>query len=156
MAVPLHSSSTARSAARLSYLGISFICRRYFVASSCRSGDGSAFSRSDFTGHGYTGFYESGPTEGPLKDASNIGVPRITPRSLKEHLDQFVVGQERAKKVLSVAVYNHYQRIQELDRQDEEVEEMLAQQARRDRARDMTHPIEGKSRSSWFIGRERH
>ncbi|MFZ1768175.1 MAG: ClpX C4-type zinc finger protein, partial [Caldilinea sp.] len=30
-----------------------------------------------------------------------------SPRSIVEHLDQYVIGQERAKKVLSVAVYNH-------------------------------------------------
>jgi len=34
-----------------------------------------------------------------------------TPRKLREKLDQYVVGQERAKVVLSVAVYNHYKRI---------------------------------------------
>ncbi len=33
------------------------------------------------------------------------------PMQLKENLDQYVIGQERAKKVLSVAVYNHYKRI---------------------------------------------
>ncbi len=33
------------------------------------------------------------------------------PIQLKENLDQYVIGQERAKKVLSVAVYNHYKRI---------------------------------------------
>lgn len=42
-----------------------------------------------------------------------------------------MVGQDRAKKVLSVAVYNHYQRIQELRRREEEAAEMLAQQERR-------------------------
>ncbi|KAK7061489.1 P-loop containing nucleoside triphosphate hydrolase protein [Favolaschia claudopus] len=35
-----------------------------------------------------------------------------TPRQLSQYLDQFVVGQETAKKVLSVAVFNHYQRVQ--------------------------------------------
>ncbi|QRW11730.1 ATP-dependent Clp protease ATP-binding subunit ClpX [Ceratobasidium sp. AG-Ba] len=38
----------------------------------------------------------------------------ISPRALVAHLDSFVVGQERAKKVLAVAVYNHYSRIRAL------------------------------------------
>ena len=35
-----------------------------------------------------------------------------TPRRIRERLDQYVIGQERAKVVLSVAVYNHYKRLQ--------------------------------------------
>ncbi|MDK2862219.1 MAG: ATP-dependent Clp protease ATP-binding subunit ClpX, partial [Thermodesulfobacterium sp.] len=34
------------------------------------------------------------------------------PSEIKAYLDQYVVGQERAKKILSVAVYNHYKRIE--------------------------------------------
>ena len=34
------------------------------------------------------------------------------PQEIKDYLDQYVIGQERAKKVLSVAVYNHYKRVQ--------------------------------------------
>jgi ATP-dependent Clp protease ATP-binding subunit ClpX len=34
-----------------------------------------------------------------------------TPESIKKTLDEYVIGQERAKKILSVAVYNHYKRI---------------------------------------------
>ncbi|MCX7959108.1 MAG: ATP-dependent Clp protease ATP-binding subunit ClpX, partial [Deltaproteobacteria bacterium] len=34
-----------------------------------------------------------------------------TPEKIKNFLDQYVIGQEQAKKVLSVAVYNHYKRI---------------------------------------------
>ncbi|MDR3247194.1 MAG: ATP-dependent Clp protease ATP-binding subunit ClpX, partial [Treponema sp.] len=34
-----------------------------------------------------------------------------TPREIKNYLDQFIIGQEDAKKALSVAVYNHYKRI---------------------------------------------
>ncbi|PMB15360.1 ATP-dependent protease ATP-binding subunit ClpX, partial [Fischerella thermalis CCMEE 5319] len=45
--------------------------------------------------------------------ASRPNTPRTipSPRAIVEHLDQYVIGQERAKKVLSVAVYNHYKRV---------------------------------------------
>ncbi|KIW28960.1 ATP-dependent Clp protease, ATP-binding subunit ClpX [Cladophialophora immunda] len=100
----------------------------------------SQFHRSDFANQPFTGTYEPGlPTSGPLAGASIYGTPRLTPKALKQHLDQFVVGQERAKKVLSVAVFNHYQRIQELQRREEEEEELLAQRERRER-----HPVENE------------
>jgi ATP-dependent Clp protease ATP-binding subunit ClpX len=38
-------------------------------------------------------------------------VPSLTPREIKEVLDQYVIGQEEAKRALSVAVYNHYKRV---------------------------------------------
>jgi len=41
------------------------------------------------------------------------------PAEIKDILDEYVVGQERAKKVLSVAVYNHYKRINSIDHADE-------------------------------------
>ena len=44
------------------------------------------------------------------------GVNRIpSPSEIKEHLDQYVIGQEDAKRALSVAVYNHYKRIKYSD-----------------------------------------
>ena len=40
------------------------------------------------------------------------GLEKIpSPREIKEILDQYVIGQDEAKKTLSVAVYNHYKRI---------------------------------------------
>src|ERR1700731_1949629 len=45
-----------------------------------------------------------------------------TPRSIKDKLDQYVIGQQRAKKVLSVAVHNHYKRLSLGDESHGEVE----------------------------------
>ncbi|GJJ07443.1 hypothetical protein Clacol_001645 [Clathrus columnatus] len=44
-------------------------------------------------------------------DGQNPKFGSVTPRQLAHYLDDFVIGQENAKKVLSVAVYNHYNRI---------------------------------------------
>ncbi|MBR4173049.1 MAG: ATP-dependent Clp protease ATP-binding subunit ClpX, partial [Clostridia bacterium] len=44
------------------------------------------------------------------------------PKEIKEILDQYVIGQEDAKKILSVAVYNHYKRIASEDRNDVELQ----------------------------------
>ncbi|KAI9762998.1 MAG: hypothetical protein M4579_000061 [Chaenotheca gracillima] len=127
--------------ARVSYLALFSVSRSFSASTTARSS--SHFHPSDFTGQPFTGGYEPGlPTSGPLGQAPSIGAPHLTPRALKQHLDQFVVGQERAKRVLSVAVYNHYQRIQELQRKDEEEEQMIQQQIRREMG--PRHPLEGQ------------
>ncbi len=46
----------------------------------------------------------------------------LKPKEIKEHLDQYVIGQDWAKKVLSVAVYNHYKRLNNKFNSDSEVE----------------------------------
>src|SRR5207247_5506893 len=45
-----------------------------------------------------------------------------SPRSIKEKLDQYVIGQDRAKKALSVAVHNHYKRLTLSDQGHNDVE----------------------------------
>src|ERR687898_658782 len=42
-----------------------------------------------------------------------------TPREIRNILDQYVIGQDQAKKILSVAVYNHYKRLKHLSKNDE-------------------------------------
>ena len=42
-----------------------------------------------------------------------------TPHEIRQHLDDYVIGQEPAKKVLAVAVYNHYKRLKHLGKKDE-------------------------------------
>ncbi len=47
-------------------------------------------------------------------DKGSFKMKRIPkPKEIKEHLDQYVIGQDEAKKYLSVAVYNHYKRLQQ-------------------------------------------
>ncbi|KAF2734017.1 P-loop containing nucleoside triphosphate hydrolase protein [Polyplosphaeria fusca] len=125
--------------ARASYLALASVGRRAFSASSPQAS--GQYHRSDFTGQGYTGFYETGqPTKGPISKTSDVGTPRITPRDFKKDLDQYVVGQERPKRVLSTAIYNHHLRIQELQRQDYVQGEMEAQALRREIGH--RHPVE--------------
>tara|TARA_B100001939_G_scaffold348104_1_gene372693 strand:+ start:4113 stop:5357 length:1245 start_codon:yes stop_codon:yes gene_type:complete len=42
---------------------------------------------------------------------SSSTINLLKPKQIKDHLDEFVIGQDQAKKVISVAVYNHYKRV---------------------------------------------
>ena len=50
----------------------------------------------------------------PVK-SNEIADDTLDPRSIKDHLDQYVIGQDHAKMVLSVAIANHYKRIANAD-----------------------------------------
>ncbi len=51
------------------------------------------------------------------------GIKLSKPKEMKEFLDQYVIGQDHAKKILSVAVYNHYKRLaQKIDQDETEIE----------------------------------
>ena len=45
-------------------------------------------------------------------------VQLATPSQIKAHLDQYVIGQDEAKRTLSVAVYNHYKRLRQNKKSD--------------------------------------
>ena len=52
----------------------------------------------------------------------DLEINLLKPEELKSFLDEYVIGQDEAKKVLSVAVYNHYKRIQADDKSDVELQ----------------------------------
>lgn len=52
---------------------------------------------------------EFGEVDSRYDSSSEINL--LKPKEIKEFLDDYVIGQEEAKKVLSVAVYNHYKRV---------------------------------------------
>ena len=60
-----------------------------------------------------------------LKKGKNIqsAVTLLKPQEIKSHIDQYVIGQDAAKKVLAVAVYNHYKRLnQKIGKDEVEIE----------------------------------
>ena len=62
--------------------------------------------------------YESLTTSDDYKVDFDFKVP--TPHEIVEYLDQYVIGQEEAKKTLSVAVYNHYKRLNQYNNKKDE------------------------------------
>lgn len=57
-----------------------------------------------------------------LKTNINANLTLLKPMEIKKFLDQYVIGQDEAKKVLAVAVYNHYKRISTKMKKQDEVE----------------------------------
>jgi ATP-dependent Clp protease ATP-binding subunit ClpX len=58
-----------------------------------------------------------------LNETSTLGLQELPkPQEIYEFLDQYVIGQDRAKKSLSVAVYNHYKRVQSASKREDQVE----------------------------------
>ncbi|KAF2965057.1 hypothetical protein GQX73_g8519 [Xylaria multiplex] len=100
---------------------------------------------------GFTSSYD--PNEeggrGPMFSKAALGVPQFYPRDLKKRVDEYVVGQERAKKTISSVIFNHYQNLRRRQYQEEQErkrdEQLMRQAIARDRnAREHEpHPLEG-------------
>lgn len=56
------------------------------------------------------------------EDHITHNIQLATPRQIKEHLDQYVIGQDDAKMTLAVSVYNHYKRINQSKKSDVEIQ----------------------------------
>jgi len=113
---------------------------------------GIAPRRSQYFNSGFTSSYD--PTldtgRGPIFSKPTFGVPQFYPRDLKRRVDDYVVGQERAKKTICSVIFNHYQglrRRQHHDTQDQRLREKLQRQKfAQDRVgygADRVHPVEG-------------
>lgn len=84
-----------------------------------------------------------------------FGVPEFYPRDLKKRVDDFVVGQDRAKKTICSTIFNHYQNLRRRrhhDLEDRKLREKLQRQ-RYARDRDLherwrdVHPVQGITNS---------
>lgn len=62
---------------------------------------------------------ELGSTSKVRKSSPDFQINLLKPSEIKKHLDEYVIGQDQAKKVLSVAIYNHYKRIMNLGEKDD-------------------------------------
>jgi ATP-dependent Clp protease ATP-binding subunit ClpX len=53
------------------------------------------------------------------KSDNDFKLNLLKPHEIKKHLDEYVIGQDQAKKVLSVSIYNHYKRLSDANQQDD-------------------------------------
>ena len=60
--------------------------------------------------------------EYPEEKSNSLDINLLKPVEIKEFLDEYVIGQEDAKKILSVAVYNHYKRVLSAEESDVELQ----------------------------------
>ncbi|OAA58820.1 ATPase, AAA-2 [Cordyceps fumosorosea ARSEF 2679] len=87
---------------------------------------------------GFTGTYD--PTEesgrGPMFNKRRFGVPQFYPRDLKRRVDNYVVGQDRAKKTICSTIFNHYQNLRRRHQHEHEEQNLREKSMRQRFARD--------------------
>ncbi|RSL61572.1 hypothetical protein CEP54_006165 [Fusarium duplospermum] len=90
------------------------------------------------------------PGRGPMFNKASFGVPQFYPRDLKKRVDDYVVGQDRAKKTICATIFNHYQNLRRRHQHEHEDrnrrDKMMRQRFARDRElhqkRREMHPVE--------------
>ncbi|KAH7311752.1 putative MCX1 protein [Stachybotrys elegans] len=102
---------------------------------------------------GFTGSYDPSVEtgRGPMFDKAIFGVTRYYPRDLKKRVDEYVVGQERAKKTICSTIFNHYQNIRrrrqhehdDRNMRDKLMRQKFAREKEIHQRRRETHPVEG-------------
>lgn len=125
-------------------------CRRHFASSRSLA----VSRRSTDFNSGFTGSYDPSIENGrgPMFNKSSFGVPQFYPRDLKKRVDDYVVGQDRAKKTICATLFNHYQGVRRRHQQDHEERNRRDKQTRQRLARDRelhqrrreVHPVEGQ------------
>lgn len=142
-----HRDVTAQAGRQCRYLSV-YTCLRSKQTPDFTSG----FTRS------YDPTVEAG--RGPMFRKVNFGVPQFYPRDLKRRVDDYVVGQDRAKKTICSAIFNHYQNLRrrrQHEQEDKEKHEKLMRQ-RFARERELSQrrwdslPVEGELATRGYQG----
>ena len=100
--------------------------------------------RSEDFGSSFTSSYDPNQDtgRGPMfKNKANYGVPQFYPRDLKKRVDDYVVGQDRAKKTICATMFNHYQAVRRRQYQELEDRSARARVQRQRAAQDRTHDL---------------
>ena len=105
---------------------------------------------------GYTSTYDPNleTGRGPIFNKNTFGVPQFYPRDLKRRVDDYVVGQDRAKKTICSVIFNHYQNLRRRQHHELQAQRLREKLQRQKYAQEeferaggynspRTHPVEG-------------
>ncbi|KAF5714463.1 ATP-dependent Clp protease ATP-binding subunit [Fusarium globosum] len=118
------------------------------------SGSSIASRRNNDFNSGFSSSYDPSVDagRGPMFNKTNFGVPQFYPRDLKKRVDDYVVGQDRAKKTICATIFNHYQNLrrrhqhehEDRNRRDKVMRQRFARDRELHQKRREMHPFEGQ------------